>query len=652
MKKTYSVSEAARLLGYSTNSVYSFLKRGDIKSVRLGKGKFRIPQAEIDRLLAREPIEIDVDQEVNAEPAVSEPLRLNVPRPGKSLSELGSDKPFRTILLWFQERAGLPSLFDWFVALSSIVLGISLFIYNKQLDSLLVGRFALWFTPIKIALLCGGVGLILADMLRDETPMFKNFNNIFRYILAATFLGLAFIQLQSNDADGFLIDGLFALVILVEVMFGVISSTAYMFYLLGLMVEISLIVYLYPGNSGLSEISATVSKLTGGSTWIFGVLSILVVALSVFGYFWNKMVLKIVLGIAGIAMVALSLYYVNIGYYARSFFILITGMIGMLLPFWEQFKQRYEDDRTLTFRMFGIILMAFSLAVLIVGSVQTVLINNGIKNLSEKTDFARVTVEAEMTNAQSTLMGLTQNSLFIKAFDGKKTADLNSFLKAIFNNNKSFNNVVITDLSGKALAEYPESSEFATVDFSKDAFFNDVVSSGKSYVSQQIDYFSPDLNKAIVVAIPVADTVGGKVLGVAIVTYSADYLTSLMQTIAVTSEGQVITLVDSGGKWIIFPDTAAIGTAVAESDATYNLWNQSSGRANGFDRFGQYSMFVSEKSNNLDWSVVVSQPMSTALDVSRSGLALILFLLLAASITVVFSYIFSKNNSLLNGKVR
>ncbi len=300
MKKTYSVSEAARLLGYSTNSVYSFLKKGDIKSTRLGKGKFRIPQAEIDRLLAREPIETDVDQNVIAEPVVSEPLRLNVPRPGKSLSELGSDKPFRTVLLWFQERAGLPSLFDWFVALSSIVLGITLFIYNKQLDSLLVGRFALWFTPIKIALLCGGVGLILADMLRDETPMFKNFNNVFRYILAATFLGLAFIQLQSNDADGFLIDGLFALVILVEVMFGIISSTAYMFYLLGLMVEISLIVYLYPGNSGLSEISATVSKLTGGSTWIFGVLSILVVGLSVFGYFWNKMVLKIVLGIAGI----------------------------------------------------------------------------------------------------------------------------------------------------------------------------------------------------------------------------------------------------------------------------------------------------------------------------------------------------------------
>lgn len=631
MKKTYSVSEAAKLLGYSTNSVYSFLKKGDIKSIRLGKGKFRIPQDEIDRLLSKES------------PMVLEPVQLEKPRPGKSLSELGSDKPLRTIVLWFQERAGLPSLFDWFVALSSIVLGISLFIYNKQLDILLVGRFALWFTPIKIALLCGGVGLILADMLRDETSVFKNFNNVFRYILAVTFLGLAFIQLQANDADGFLINGLFALIIVIEAVFGVISSTAYMLYLLGLLVEISLILYLYPGDSGLSEISAAVSKVMGGSTWIFGILSILIIGLSIFGYLWNKMVLKIVLGLSGIAMVALAIYYVNVGYYARSFFILITGMIGMLLPFWEQFKQRYEDDRTLTFRMFGIVLMMFSLAVLIVGSVQTVLINNGIKNLSEKTDFAKVTIETEMTNAQSTLQGLTQNSVFVKAYDAKKTADLNSFLKAIFNNNKSFNNVVITDLSGKALAEYPESTEFTNVDFSRDAFFSEVVSSGKAYVSQQVEYFSPDIDKAIVVAMPISDTAGGKVLGVAMVTYSADYLTSLMQTIAVTSEGQVITLVDNGGKWIVFPDTTAIGTAVAESDSSYYLWNQNFGLTKGYDRFGQYSIFVEEKSGTLDWSVIVSQPMSTALDVSRSGLTLVLFLLLAASVTVVlFIHFFKK----------
>lgn len=650
MKKTYSVSEAAKLLGYSTNSVYSFLKKGDIKSIRLGKGKFRIPQDEIDRLLSKESMGVDAAEPAKKEPTISAPIQLERPRPGKSLLDLGSDKPLRTIVLWFQERAGLPSLFDWFIALSSIVLGISLFIFNKQLDILLVGRFALWFTPIKIALLCGGVGLILADMVRDETSVFKNFNNVFRYILAATFLGLAFIQLQSNDADGFLINGLFAVVIVIEAVFGVISSTAYMFYLLGLLVEISLILYLYPGDSGLSEISAAVSKIMAGSTWIFGVLSVLVIGLSVFGYLWNKIVLKAVLALAGMAMVILSVYYVNIGYYARSFFILITGMIGMLLPFWEQFKRRYEDDRTLTFRMFGLVLMTFSMAVLIVGSVQSVLINNGIKNLLEKTDFARVTVETEMTNAQSTLEGLTQNSVFIKAFDAKKTDDMNSFLKAIFNKNKSFNNVVITDLSGKALAEYPESTEFTNVDFSKDAFFSSVVSSGKAYVSKQVEYFSPDIDKAIVVAIPISDTAGGKVLGVAVVTYSADYLTSLLQTIAVTAESQVITLVDSGGKWIVFPDTTVIGTAVAESDATYNLWNLSLGEANGYDRFGQYSMFVSEKSNSLDWSVVVSQPISTVLDVSRSGLTLVLFLLLAAAITVVYSYVFSKNKGMLTGK--
>ena len=49
MKKTYSVSETAKILGYSTNSIYGFLKEGLINSVRIGKGKFRIPEKEIEK---------------------------------------------------------------------------------------------------------------------------------------------------------------------------------------------------------------------------------------------------------------------------------------------------------------------------------------------------------------------------------------------------------------------------------------------------------------------------------------------------------------------------------------------------------------------------------------------------------------------------
>ncbi|HOX95772.1 MAG TPA: helix-turn-helix domain-containing protein [Candidatus Woesebacteria bacterium] len=49
MKKNISVKEAAKRLGYSRNSIYTFLRQGLIRSVRIRNGKFRIPEEEIDQ---------------------------------------------------------------------------------------------------------------------------------------------------------------------------------------------------------------------------------------------------------------------------------------------------------------------------------------------------------------------------------------------------------------------------------------------------------------------------------------------------------------------------------------------------------------------------------------------------------------------------
>lgn len=47
MKRYYSVKEAAKLLGFSTNTIYSYLDTGKIKSRRIGKGRFKIPYDEL-----------------------------------------------------------------------------------------------------------------------------------------------------------------------------------------------------------------------------------------------------------------------------------------------------------------------------------------------------------------------------------------------------------------------------------------------------------------------------------------------------------------------------------------------------------------------------------------------------------------------------
>ena len=64
--RIYTVKEVARLLGFSTNTIYKYLDQGKIKSTRLGEeGRFRIPQREVAKLLGLK----------GAKPQIASPLK-------------------------------------------------------------------------------------------------------------------------------------------------------------------------------------------------------------------------------------------------------------------------------------------------------------------------------------------------------------------------------------------------------------------------------------------------------------------------------------------------------------------------------------------------------------------------------------------------
>ena len=119
------MSEAAKTLGYSKNSIYSFLKDGLIKSVRIGKGKFRIPEKEIKKFEVSRGSKVESLEEKTeitaADPTVPASALLPIPRPGKSLSELSGESVLHVIKLWLEERVGFPALFDWLTSLMSII---------------------------------------------------------------------------------------------------------------------------------------------------------------------------------------------------------------------------------------------------------------------------------------------------------------------------------------------------------------------------------------------------------------------------------------------------------------------------------------------------------------------------------------------------
>ena len=50
-RRTYSIDEAAQLLGIGRNQAYEAAKRGDIPVIRIGARRMLVPKVALDRLL-------------------------------------------------------------------------------------------------------------------------------------------------------------------------------------------------------------------------------------------------------------------------------------------------------------------------------------------------------------------------------------------------------------------------------------------------------------------------------------------------------------------------------------------------------------------------------------------------------------------------
>ncbi|MBS3141504.1 hypothetical protein J4405_05165, partial [Candidatus Woesearchaeota archaeon] len=93
--------------------------------------------------------------------------------------------------------------------------------------------------------------------------------------------------------------------------------------------------------------------------------------------------------------------------------------------------------------MFGAILMSFSLAIVLIGVVQSILMRNARVNLTEKVEYGKIIVDRAVENSLSALDGLSGNELFREALTKENEADLTSFSKALFKNYKDFENIAI-----------------------------------------------------------------------------------------------------------------------------------------------------------------------------------------------------------------
>src|SRR3990172_7136638 len=188
MSETYTVKQVAELLGYSTNSIYSFLKEGRIKRVRVGLGRFRITQEELNRVLhlSKKPLT-----------KIAEPVVAT--QPAATRAEIHFD---------------VTSLFDWFMGSTSILIGFSLFLYNRYFSTVELSQRQ-WIFPVQVTLILAGLGVILTDLFINKK--IKIWHRVFLLILMLVYLLMSFQKFRSEDWGGGIFYSGMALALLVHI---------------------------------------------------------------------------------------------------------------------------------------------------------------------------------------------------------------------------------------------------------------------------------------------------------------------------------------------------------------------------------------------------------------------------------------------------
>lgn len=644
MKKTYSVSETAKILGYSANSIYGFLKEGLINSVRIGKGKFRIPEQEIKKFEGNKGGEKTIESKKMS--AVSQDVflpssLLPPPRPGKSLSDLSGESFLHTLSLWLVERVGFPTLFDWLISLTSIVLGMSLFLYSNQQDILFLGRLSLWLNPIRLGMIFGGLGLILASMIQEEVGRLVNLTNIFRYFLGAAFLGLSMVLLSGGDIDGFLIHGLFGLVILIEALSGVESSTLYMLYIFGLLISVFIALNFFPDSSGMSMTILSLRSVLSGLGWLVSILILVLIAFGLYGFFWNKRFLKNISFAYGLMLCGLALYYGIENYWSRSFAVLTAGLIGMALPSWDSFKARLVTERTLVFKVFGSVLICFILMIFMIAVVQGTLISNANRDLAEKAEFAQVELSRTIDGLTQGVTDLSKNEVFINALVRSQSKELANQLKFLLLGRTDVAIAGVINAKGKLITSYPAATTFGSFDFADAGFFRSTLNTGKTYVSVTLEDFVEGIDDVILIAVPTVDT-KNVVSGVLVVAVSGVNLSSELQRVGDSTLGQEIIAIGEGGKIVVHPDADKLGVVVSEADSSYDLWKTNVLNVEGYNGKGIHSLFGSSRLSKYGLTMIASEPIQKIFDVDLSWATWLLVLLLIMGIVALAAIVFIK----------
>lgn len=623
MNKTYTVKQVADMLGYSTNSIYAFLKEGRIKGVRIGKGRFRISEEELEKLLhLKKSQEI---QPISVMPSVPPSIQpSSITSESEEIPSL--DKHLEKI------KENIPSLFDLFVSLTSIIIGFTMILFVRDFEEFSNIGLSQFLVPIKINFLIAGIGLFTVNVLNQAR---KNWYFIFNLIIFLSLLTFSLMLFLSKDFLGFTIYALLSLMMFFHLVLNLKGIVSFAIYIGLLTISLPIILILYPSTINLPVISfvSTWSPIQAAIVW-------LIVATMINGIIWRlqdkqKFLFRISSLIFDVGLVYFAYLYSAQLYWGRALIFVLIFLSIIISSFWHRLDLKEEATRKTVVSIFGDLLLIFLAIVTVIWVVQNNIRSYAHDELVNKLVYGETLVESTVSSSKEKLETLSKDKSLIEAVKKKDTTFLKKSMKDFFVYSLDFRRIWVSDDKGEVLNIYPEANVlYENVAFRE--YFKVTKASKKSYIS---DLFETEVNgekkEVVVVATPILDE-NENFIGVLVGSLDIDSLANKLQQFANSYDKEYFLVLDKQGKAIVKPES--IGGLSNEEiqqliavDQVNN--NHDVGQAVNFNN---KSLQVHEQITDTDWILVLRRSLANTYNFSNVTNLLLNLIIISAGLLVIF----------------
>lgn len=614
MNNTFTVKQVADILGYSTNSIYTFLKEGRITGIRLGKGRYRVTQEELNKILHLKKTE-------------------NIP----DVSSIATDK---FPVLNQNEPVindSVPCLFDWFISLVSIVMGLTMMLFVRNFEEFSKVPLSEFLIPIKINFLAAGIGLFISNLFNRVRR--KDFFIFYLLIFVNSLAYALFLFLGKDTLWGcFFI--LASIMIFFHTFFNLKGTISFTIMLTIMTVISPVIMFFFPSVIDLS----TIIKMTGlDQNLVISLWSILAIIINSCIWLFKKeknSVYWICYSVISIGLGYFAYLYSVQLYWGRTLIYLLLILFLLILSYWDEITEKNQVDQKATKQTFISIALIFLVGIGIIWTNQNNIRSYVQNELINKLAYGKNLTEWTISDSQNKLEILSKSKSLIEAVNKNNVDILDGLLKDIYLYSSNFRRVVIVDEKGDLLTNYP----YTNIDYSNIAFrdyFKQVKEEKKSYLSN-IFQTSADGQKRYVVSInvPILDE-ENNFKGILIGSFDINSLTEKLGQIANLKDKEYFIVIDEEGGLIISPKYVSKLSNVEIEELVKNVPNGINIETTA--ELENKQLQIHDKITDKKWTIAIRRPLLQTYNFDKLTNLLILLSIVGFSLITIYLNIFYLN---------